>query len=65
MKAANPSWPAAKVEARAREELEAGGLAFLKHTITVAQAARPKAGVDEGVLSFSRTVLGYMGNPCY
>jgi hypothetical protein len=43
VKAANPSWSAAKVEARAKEELEAGGLAFLKHTITVAQAARPKA----------------------
>ena len=42
VRAANPTWSAAKIEAQAQAELEAGALAFLKHTIVVAQAARPK-----------------------
>ena len=42
VKAANPSWTAAQIQAQAQTELEEGALAFLKHTIAVAQEARPK-----------------------
>lgn len=62
VKAEHPTWSVAKVQAQAQEEMEAAGLAFLKQTITVARAARPKAkwGID-GYVSCGDSMDDYSG----
>ena len=42
VRAKHPDWSSAKIETQAKAELEASALVFLKHTIAVAQAERPK-----------------------